>query len=94
MTGSPDDFTGSPDDFTGSPDDFVRRLPRSPDDFQTTSKRLTGKSSQKSSRSKKPAYHIKKRSNGLKTEKISEKLDRYIFIEHTKYISKWKMRTI
>ena len=52
----PDDFTGSPDDFTGSPDDFVRRLPRSPDDFQTTSRRLTSKSSQKSSRSEKPAY--------------------------------------
>ena len=45
-------------------------------------------------RSEKPAYHIKKRSNGLKTEKISRKLDRYTFLEHTKYISKWKMRTI
>ncbi|KAG5378452.1 hypothetical protein IGI04_026294, partial [Brassica rapa subsp. trilocularis] len=42
----------------GSPDDFVRRLPRSPDDFQTTSRRLTGKSSQKSSRSEKPAHQI------------------------------------
>ncbi|WZZ78057.1 hypothetical protein YC2023_098629 [Brassica napus] len=40
----PDDFTGSLDDFTGSPNDFVRRLPRSPDDFQTTSRRLTEKS--------------------------------------------------
>ena len=39
-------------------------------------------------RSEKPAYHIKKRSNGLKTEKMSGKLDRYTFIEHTKYISK------
>ena len=61
----------SPDDFLevqttswksrrlpGSPDDFVRRLPRSPDDFQTTSRRLTGKSSQKSSRSEKPAHQI------------------------------------
>ncbi|WZY93212.1 hypothetical protein YC2023_065541 [Brassica napus] len=59
---------GSPDDFLevqttsrksrrlpGSPDDFVRRLP---DDFQTTSRRLTGKSSQKSSRSEKPAHQI------------------------------------
>ena len=45
-------------------------------------------------RSEKPAYHIKKRSNGLKTEKMSGKLDRHTFIEHTKYISKWKMRTI
>ena len=61
----------SPDDFQevkttsrksrrlpGSPDDFVRRLPRSPDDFQTTSRRLTGKSSQKSSRSEKHAHQI------------------------------------
>ncbi|WZY76931.1 hypothetical protein YC2023_023315 [Brassica napus] len=69
---------GSPDDFLevqttswksrrlpGSPDDFVRRLPRSPDDFQTTSRRLTGKSSRSlpdlknlhiKSRSEKPAY--------------------------------------
>ncbi|KAG5409539.1 hypothetical protein IGI04_005858 [Brassica rapa subsp. trilocularis] len=59
---------GNPDDFLevqttsrksrrlpGSPDDFVRRLP---DDFQTTSRRLTGKSSQKSSRSEKPAHQI------------------------------------
>ena len=46
------------------------------------------------SRSEKPAYHIKKRSNGLKTEKMSWKLDIYNFIEHTKYISKWKMSTI
>ncbi|WZZ55455.1 hypothetical protein YC2023_055562 [Brassica napus] len=53
---------GSPDDFVRrlprSPDDFVRRLPGSPDDFQTTSRRLTGKSSKKSSRSEKPAYQI------------------------------------
>ncbi|WZZ09491.1 hypothetical protein YC2023_095412 [Brassica napus] len=42
----------------GSPEDFVRRLPRSLDDFQTTSRRLTGKSSQKSSRSEKPAHQI------------------------------------
>nr|ABD64991.1 hypothetical protein 26.t00009 [Brassica oleracea] len=62
---------GSLDDFTevqttswksrrlpGSPDDFVRRLPRSRDDFQTTSRRLTGKSSKKSSRSEKSAYQI------------------------------------
>ncbi|KAG5397253.1 hypothetical protein IGI04_019067 [Brassica rapa subsp. trilocularis] len=34
-------------------------------------------------KSEKPAYHIKKRSNGLKIEKTSGKLDRYIFIEHT-----------
>ena len=45
-------------------------------------------------RSEKPAYNIKKRSNGLKTEKMNGKLDIYTFIEHTKYISKWKMRTI
>ncbi|WZY89097.1 hypothetical protein YC2023_045832 [Brassica napus] len=42
----------------GSPDDFVRRLPRSPDDFQTTTRRLTCKLSQKSSRSEKPAHQI------------------------------------
>ena len=45
-------------------------------------------------RSVKHAYHIKKRSNDFKTEKMSGKLDIYTFIEHTKYISKWKMRTI
>ena len=45
-------------------------------------------------RSEKLAYHIKKYSNGLKIEKISGKLDRHTFIEHAKYISKWKMRTI
>ena len=45
-------------------------------------------------RSEKHVYHIKKHSNGLKTEKMSGKVDRYTFIEHTKYISKWKMRTI
>ena len=36
------------------------------------------------SRSEKPAYHINKRSNGLKTEKISGILDRSTFVEHTK----------
>ena len=45
-------------------------------------------------RSVKPAYHIKTRSNGLKTEKMSRKLDKHTFIDYTKYISKWKMRTI
>ena len=47
---------------------------------------------QKSSRSEKSAYpnpdlkylHIQKRLNGLKTEKMSERLDRSTFIEHTK----------
>ncbi|KAG5377375.1 hypothetical protein IGI04_041971 [Brassica rapa subsp. trilocularis] len=64
---------GSPDDFLevqttswksrrlpGSPDDFLEvQTTLSEDfDFQTTSRRLTGKSSQKSSRSEKPAHQI------------------------------------
>ncbi|KAG5389136.1 hypothetical protein IGI04_030677 [Brassica rapa subsp. trilocularis] len=38
--------------------------------------------------------HIKKNLNDLKTEKMSGRLYRSTFIEHTKYISKWKIRTI
>ena len=38
--------------------------------------------------------YIKKYSNDLKTEKMSGRLYRSTFIEHTKYISKWKIRTI
>ncbi|KAG5413582.1 hypothetical protein IGI04_001149 [Brassica rapa subsp. trilocularis] len=65
---------GSPDDFLevqttswksrrlpGSPDNFLEVQTTLSEDFQevqTTSRRLTGKSSQKSSRSEKPAYQI------------------------------------
>ncbi|KAG5414894.1 hypothetical protein IGI04_002461 [Brassica rapa subsp. trilocularis] len=38
--------------------------------------------------------HIKKCSSGLKTETVSVRLYRSTFIEPTKYISKWKIRTI
>ena len=64
----------SPDDFLevqttswksrrlpGSPDDFLKVQTTLSEDFQevqTTSRRLTGKSSQKSSRSEKPAHQI------------------------------------
>ena len=55
-------------------------------------RRLTCKSVQKSSRSEKTCIsnpdlknlHIQKRSNDLKTEKMSGRLDKSTFIEHTK----------
>ena len=78
----------------------VRRLPEIPDDLKTSWKsssvlyfrRLTGKLSQTSSRYEKPTYpnlyvknlHIQKRSNDLKTDKMSGRLDKSTFIEHTK----------
>ena len=76
-------------------EDSVRRLPGK-SSWKSSSalyfRWLTGKSSQKSFRSEKPAYpnpdlknlHLQKRSNDLKTEKMSGILDRSTFIEHTK----------
>ena len=74
-------------------EDPVRRLPgRLPISFPKSDPHM--KNMYIKPRSVKPAYHIKKTFKWLKTEKMSGKLDRYTFIEHTKYISKWKMRTI